>query len=290
MLTAHLQLNMITGSNKEKSIPIHFEFGLHGGKWPYPGLEGLRDFLVQQLEQSPTGKVLILKEFANHTKEDGQRIEEEIAKGTLPSDAMKDIFTAYMKKRLSPQEYDKLQPTDFTDGFHKRYYEIVDELYTAYPGRIALLSEWAPQEEIILDPKKNPTNKLRRAVFHRRDKSEQYAAFRDYLLYMSTSAIRRENRLSATLKQRLHEDQDIIAVGSFFGSGHTGLYIDLKKDGYNTTRAFSDKKQGKYIYGNPSELVRYMRFFPDRIIPEDYLQNACEMFVQQINPQKDHSQ
>lgn len=257
----------------ERQPEIHFEFGTHSAKpGYYSGLEGFRKSILRPLLMNRTGTVLVVMEFTNHPKEDGEKILAQINKGVLPSKALAESFENHVRGRLSPEDFEHWQQHKDHDGYYTTYRNILDEAQTVFPGRVALLPEWAPLEEINhggFAVMREGLSRFGCLVHHEKNYREAYQVFKEIVINGGESSRKREGRILEDIKQRISSDPEVIAVSGFFGAGHTGMYIDLRKEGFNVSRNFPDKEGGVFSFGGRfMDGWRYVRFFPERQIPE----------------------
>lgn len=251
-----------------KEIPIHLVFGIHGnsgGDLTAMSLQSFRESLLRHLQQSPAGKVLVLMEFANHTRLESDELVSLIKSGIKPSEAIVTILDPYYKSRLSAASYQSSKETGFAGVFEREYRQILDEAYEQDQNRIEILPEWAPEEEISSSFPLGNTLTIRLFQLRAQQKyPEAFEVFQELVTHQALSAQTRENRLADLTEQKLNEDPEIVAVTGFFGQCHTGLFIRLKKDGLSVIRTLLLESNTRFDFGQLESVIRYRRFFPER--------------------------
>lgn len=270
-------------------FPVYLALGPHAGEQENtPALENFRDDISLALNSANGGAVAVLMEYVNHSREAGLQIQNEVEAGERPSVAIVNNQRIYNKKRHSPEIYQKLLETDFADSFTRGYRGILDGAFASYPERLILLPEWAPEEQINQNRRSGiavRTHYLRYLLNEGRDE-EVFSAFKDLAIYTGNASQVRERRVAETLLELVQQRPDVKAAVGYFGTFHTGLSKEFRDLGFAPKRNLSEKiRLSKFSI---NAIARYVRFFPERTIPESYWETAYQWYCNGFRLRKSH--
>src|SRR5437764_822008 len=91
--------------------------------------------------------------------------------------------------------------------FHRGYRRVLDEVFTAFPGRLELIPEWSPEDEISHTmPRTALYLEQQREFLEQRNYDKGLQNFQELVTFLGTSAARREARIASTLRTAVEED------------------------------------------------------------------------------------
>lgn len=255
-----------------RKIPIHLEFGSHNER-SKDSLSELGGKIDSILKTSNKGKVIVFIESADLSMPDSAFTTLGVNQGLIPSDAF--ALSSFIAHHGKIATYDELHrwklKNPIEDPFFKKELEILDDLTRRHPGRIYVLPEWNPEEELEKydkdESEKNDKKLLQLAYDGKFD--EAMPLLKDSLNKKTEWVKSREPRIIQSIKEDLEGEEGILAVVGHIGASHTGVFYELQKEGFSVKRRFPQKYGKKYYYEPYAAALRQMLFFPEKKFSDD---------------------
>lgn len=254
-----------------KRIPVHFEFGSHDEK-SKDSLNSWKQKIESTLKSQEKGKVIIFLENANTNMYQSATVSVLVTNGLLPSDAFAlTDFIAHHSRTANQDELHKWKAEHPLGKFFEEQLTILDDITIKYPGRIYVLPEWAPDKILSTYDFKQEKKSRRKIVELALDgKFEDAIPFlKDSLGKMVERVKQREPRIIETIKEDLEGEENILAFVGHIGAAHTGIFHELKKDGFSVNRNFSEKQGETYYYDPYAAALRQLLFFPEKKLTDE---------------------
>lgn len=220
-------------------------------------------------------------------KEEAAFIENWIQGGVLPSDAFAALD--YVRQAHDEPQYEKVvrHKAAFYDnisGFDKAVLNGLDGLTEQFKGRVRVLSEWAPVEELM--SRRPQDERLREHARSARLITEgkikpAAALYRNFVTEQASIARLRGERLAGIIKGAIGQEEHGVVAG-YLGAGHTDVYHRLRRDGYQVIARFPLAEEGVSRHTPASRHIRQVLFRPEKEIPfekweEFALENAISL-------------
>ncbi len=187
--------------------------------------------------------------FACHIEDQGKMVE-----------SMEEL-SAYREKLLKE-----------ADLHYREQLQILDQLFLRYRGRLGVLWEGTPEENLAEEFKNDSGHKIRAKealqLVDRGNFDEALLLFKKAIISPRDSSEARERRITERILEATKSNNIAGVVGSF-GAVHTPIVHSLRSLGFVTTMFFPAKPERQaYIYDPSSIITRALRFFPEREIAE----------------------
>lgn len=264
---------------ESQKAPVKFILGYHDAENTPRNLFLFEQALETQLQRTPYGHVLAIIEDAGAPLTCASQIENSIKGGTLPSIAyIRAIF--YEQNLRTPENGEELtaqkkllRSKDQNVQILVKELKILDELFISYPGRLRLVWEGNPEENIRLESwRRGHLQKMNilialRLVSEGKFK-EALPYFKNVTTDLAEEAAEREKKIEEKILTSVKENQIVGAV-CYFGTAHTHLAHFLSSSGFAVKIVFPQKEHEKtYVYNPLEAIVRTLRFFPEKEITD----------------------
>lgn len=261
---------------ESQKIPVDLIFWRHVPENAGETFNILEKTIEDRLQTDSFGKVLTIIEDFYRPLSSSKIIQRLVKDGVLPSTAYAAVTFIEKNERLPDTgkelaSFKRKILRGKENESTRLELQALDNLYIEYSGRIEIVWEGAPFEEVKSRP--NEQKKFRKSLLraHRLTREgkfdEALPFFKKATYHLASKAKKREKALVEQISEAVRDNQ-IIGIVGCFGDAHTPLAHLLKSSGYDVRMIFPEKDQGIHVYDPGTVITRISQFFPERKISE----------------------